>query len=306
MKFITFILALAISTSAVAQTKTYEVSDDESQKQNLMCYVSLLDFNLGQPTLSFGAGFGAEYFIKRLSLEGNYHFAYYDMKKSLIAGTNESSNKLKGYKDWRLGGRLHFIDKVGHKTMKANLSYEVIGSTTHTTYLPVKMPTRKIVALHFGMQRYNTPIKARRDSGVTATDGYKLSEWASGTNLGVNMLYAGFSFINIMKARCNIDGSHWNFKWYKHLYFDFLFAPLVTVQDIEYNGKSYDVQGTGARGFRTTPLGGRFGLVNMSKNILIRYEIGMLPGLAGRGFYTSASFGWSIVKAIKPVTFKKK
>jgi hypothetical protein len=297
------ILTLTILTvfvcQALSQTMTYDITDDESKTQNLMVGISLLDFTMGSAALSFSGGADADFYINRLSAEAGFRFSWYDLKRNIIKGTNESNNKLKGYKDFRVGGRFHFVDKVGKKKMKATLSTEYKGTSTVTTFLPVQVPTRRIVALHFGIQYYNSPIKARRDSSVTATDGTKLSEWQSGTNLNATMLYGGFSFIDIMKARVNSGGDHWNFKWYRNMYFDVLFAPLINIQDIEVGGKSYKMQGSGTKGFETNPWGGRFGYSNMASKVFIKYEIGWYPGLARKGLFTQATFGLSLIKAVK-------
>lgn len=296
-------LTVFISTFnySFSQRMTYNITDNEASKQNLMIGVSLLDFTMGLPAFSFSGGVDADYYINKFSVEAGFRFSYYDMKKSIISATNESTNKLKGYKDFRLGGRFHLIDKTGSKKMKANISYEQFGNTTVTKYLPVKMPTRKLIALHFGLQHYNSPVKAKRDSSVTATDGTKLSEWQSGTNMGVTMLYGGFAIVDIMKARLNSGGDHWNFKWYRNMYFDVLYAPLINIQDISVSGKSYKMQGDGARGFNINRTGARFGYNNMASKAYIRYEIGWYPGLAMKGLFTQATFGLSIVKAVKTI-----
>ena len=166
-----FVSTLNVSFS---QRMTYNITDNEASKQNLMIGVSLLDFTMGLPAFSFSGGADADYYINKFSVEAGFRFSYYDMKKSIISATNESSNKLKGYKDFRIGGRFHLIDKTGSKKMKANISYEIQGNTTITKYLPVKIPTRKIIALHFGVQHYNSPIKSGRDKSVTATNGQNL------------------------------------------------------------------------------------------------------------------------------------
>ena len=115
------------------------------------------------------------------------------------------------------------------------------------------------------------------------------------------MIYGGFSFIDIMKARLNSGADHWNFKWYKNMYIDVLYAPLIKIQDISINGKSYTMQGTGSSGFKTSNTGARFGYNNMARKAYIRYEIGWYPGLSMRGFFTQATFGISIIKAVKAI-----
>lgn len=282
-----------------SQTMSYRTDLDESNQQNLMVNVSVLDMNLGFPSISFGAGADVDLYINRISVEANYHFSYWDGKKSIISGTNESQNKLRNFGSFRLGGRLHFVDKKSTHLMKAVLSTDYVAGGTITKYLPMKVPCRSIVALHFGIERYHTPIKGRRDSTITAKDGTKFSEWNSGTNINVSMLYGGFSFIKIIKANMSSNGSRWNFKWYRHAYIDFLYAPLINVENIMLNNKSYIVQGEGAKGFRTNVMGIKFGMNAMAKGGMgLRYEIGLLPGLAGKGIYTTASFGIPIIRHV--------
>jgi len=255
---------------------------------------------MGMPTLSLGCGADADLYMGRFSFEGNFHVTYWDGKKSIMKGTNESLNKLKNYSSFRLGGRFHLMDKAGTHKMKANVSTEYITGGTITHYIPMKVPCRSIIALHFGLEHYNTVVKSKRDAIITAKDGTKLSEWQSGTNLKVTMLYGGFSFVKIMKTKMTSGGDTWNFNWYRHIYIDALFAPLMNVQNIMTGTQSYVVQGTGTTGFEKSAIGARFGMNMVSKGKMsVRYEIGILPGLAGRGFFTQASFGIPIVKHIK-------
>jgi len=297
IKIIVGLTLITFPAMKAQQTVSYDVVNNESQTQNLMIGVSLLDFNIGQPSLSFGGGVDADFYLKRFSFEGGFHMAYYDMKKGIIAATNESSNKLKNYSDLRIGGRFHLVDKASKRKMKASMGTETQGTYTKETFFMVDVPIRKIVALHFGFENYNMAAKSKRDKSITASDGAKLTEWQSGTNVSTGMIYGGFSFINIMKATVRADGNY-NYRWYRNIYFDFLYAPVVKVEDVLIGENSYVVQGAETEGFEKSPFGGRFGYSNMAKNVYLRYEIGWLPGLSGRGFFTQATFGFSIVKGV--------
>ncbi len=62
---------------------------------------------------------------------------------------------------------------------------------------------------------------------------------------------------------------------------------------------NYIVQGAGTSGFDKSAIGAKFGMNVMNrKKMSMRFEIGILPGLAGRGFFTTASFGIPIIKQV--------
>ena len=187
MKYYSMAFYIIASMGAKAQTMTYNTEKNESDKPNLMVNVRVLDFNLGQPTLSLGEG-----------AEANFHW---DGKKGVIKATNESLNKLANFSSFRLGGRFHFINKKGTHTMKAITGTDYVAGGTVTHFLPMEVPCRSIVALHFGLEHYKTPVKYKNgftgagqlasSSTTDLTKGTKNSEWGSGTNLNVFMLYGG-------------------------------------------------------------------------------------------------------------------
>lgn len=287
------------SSKMLSQTMEYVTSEVTLKAPSIMFGVSLLDFNLGLPTLSFSGGADLNFYFKhRLSAEAGFRYAYYDMTKRFLSDS-ENENHLRNYSDFRIGGRFHFVDKTGKKEMRANISFEQNGSTTITKFLPVEVPTRKIIALHYGFQRYTTSIHKKWPATVTTNDGTGLTEWQSSTNINVGMIYAGISFVDIMKATINSGGAHWNAKWYRDSYFDVLYAPIIKIEDVHLKGKTYVMQGGSAKGFETNPFGVRYGYSNMAKKIYLRYEIGWFPGLQWKGFFTQATFGFSIVKVKK-------
>jgi len=313
IKYLSVAFYIIATMGAKSQTVTYNTEKNESNKQNLMVNVSVLDFNLGQPTLSLGAGADADLYMGRFSAEANFHFAYWDGKKGTMKATNESLNKLSNFSSFRLGGRFHFIDRKGSHSMKAITGKEYVAGGTITHFLPMVVPCRSIVALHFGVEHYNAPVKGEKGAAipgrlsvgpsVIASDGTQISEWGSGTNLNVFMLYGGLSFVKILKTTMAAGRDKWLFNWYRHAYIDVLYAPIINIQNIMLGTSTYVVEGAGTSGFEKNAIGARFGMNVMNrKKMSMRYELGVLPGLAGRGIFTTASFGFPI---LKEVHFKK-
>jgi len=297
---------------ANAQYNSYAVKNNNSESDNLFVDIRLLDFDLGFPVLSLGGGADADFFLnKKLSFEGSVRFSYFDMKRSLIKGNQdaENINKLNRFFEMRAGGRFHLSDKEGTKKMKAIVSTQNTGYSTITNYIPMMVPCRKIVALHYGVQYYTVAIKGKTGPSipgqlsvgpsVTATDGTTFSEWNSATNLNVMMVYGGLSFIKIMKTTMTSGSDSWTFNLFRNSYVDIMFAPNVNVQNVIYKNTSYNVQGSGSKGFEKNPFGIRYGMSMLSKKKMsVCYEIGWLPGLKN-GLFTRASFGFPIVMSTK-------
>lgn len=299
-KFILLLISIIACIANQAQTTTYHASEVTIKAPGMFAGFSLLDFNLGFPTLSFSGGADLSlYTAKRISGEIGFRYAYFDMTKKNVETGKENTNKISNYSDFRAGFRIHLIDREGSVPMNANISTTTDALKTTVVFLPVDVPTRKITALHLGFQQYNTGVHVRWPKTVTAQDGTGLSEWQSVTMLHVGMIYAGISFVDIMRATINSDGAKWKFKWYRDMYFDVLYGVKISLDDVVYNDITYSVQGDGASGYKISPYGVRFGYANMSQKVYLRYEIGWFPGLAWKGLFTQATMGFSIVSIKK-------
>jgi hypothetical protein len=186
--------------------------------------------------------------------------------------------------------------------------------TTRTTvrFLKAKYPCRLIYAARGGVYFSTSPVvsnmnkdiwKPEDKGSIRTTDGtvFGLDHYTNSTTTG---FYVGLSRIINMRfltsSNIEVDESERKLtSFFKETYLDILIAN-TTFDPFQRGGLNYEIVANADGSFSTNNVGWRLGsrLVNTKKkNGMGAYaEIGMRPGVFGRGMYASLGFNLAFTR----------
>jgi len=295
------------------------VKKNQANKLKFIGEASLLDVECGATDpLRIGAGVSADYLLpKVLSVNVSVKGAYYSLLEQIAEKKSKTDNNLNIPIVANAGIRLHIYDGKGKHWHKIYIQKHVgmnNDGTTRTTvrFLKAKYPCRLIYAARGGvyfstsavMSNMNKDIWKPEDKGsVRTTDGtvFGMDHY---TNSGATGFYVGLSRIINMRfltsSNIEIDESERKLtSFFKETYLDILIAN-TTFDPFQRGGIDYQIVANADGSFSTNNVGWRLGsrLVNTKKkNGLGTYaEIGMRPGVFGRGMYASLGLSMAFTR----------
>ncbi|HNF70975.1 MAG TPA: hypothetical protein PLP34_01085, partial [Chitinophagaceae bacterium] len=292
-KCLLFLVSCLFFISGQTQTVSYSFTENNPYRYNYHFNLRLFDVDyankqslyLGyslQGNVAFRKLFSAEFLWSHRygpGMDFNYHFAAETVYQTV------TTNKPTGYQAFELGGMFHVKDRVVTRNRKVVLSSSGgrRSGTTVTKYIRVPAEVRSITAIRGGLYHnafaitdqdhgsLQNGIPGVGDGGVIASDGTRFGAAVNDyqsifyntkavTNMNINGVYLGLAKAEYYNV--SIDPSGYGEKssrTYFRLYADVILAAPI-IQDFKgIDGKTYKVQGGGAQGFETRPLGARIG-----------------------------------------------
>jgi hypothetical protein len=332
------VAAFSFCKTVNAQNVSYTIlKNDPHDVKKLQVYFSPFYADAFLPNITLGFGVGGAYEINR-KLDVNVFFNKpysktfdyaYHTNVEFVPVHNVDETPLHRTYFFEGGATFKLSDNDKQKDVKVVLSSFSSGGFTHTTYIMVPGTVRKMTKVRGGFSAYNTSVstdiykdenflQAKNENGETMTfttydlikpDGTELiTPYDGRLNWGVNMfvpaLYFGISRESITKLIIKADDYNRNKSKQTDvsLYADVLFAPVISINDITFRGKTYDVTNGDEHSFRTNNLGFRVGYdyTFLSKfGMGFKTEIGVRPGLKGKGFFLNLVYKLPIFRFIE-------
>jgi len=292
-------LLIFCSNFAIAQnSNSFEIVYDEPNKIEKF-FFKFQPFYGEMFVTNLNAGFGVEvnYFLEnKWDFRFNYRRAYYrkfDFSKE-IAKNNSINNSASSFNYLEIGSTFHIVDAVSKIRGKAVL-FETDTSKSLLTVIPDFMTLstnrRKIIGARFGTFFYKTSTDLNRaldKQGVTLQNGSGVLDNSNLTlinNISVLGVYFGSSLSLIRNYAIQFPESYSPVveDLILNMYFDFLVAPSITLEEVNYQNEIYDTSGV-----KTRILGFRLGVDGMFNDKLgwaYGGELGYRPGIESRMFY---------------------
>ena len=295
------------------------IKKNQSKKLKFIGEARLLDIESGATDpLRIGAGVSADYLLPKIaSANVSFKGAYYSLLEQFSEKKSKTDNKLNIPIVANAGIRLHIYDGKGKHWRKINIQKHVglnDDGTTRTTvrFLKAKYPCRLIYAARGGVYFSTSPVvsnmnkdiwKPEDKGSIRTTDGtvFGLDHYTNSTTTG---FYVGLSRIINMRfltsSNIEVDESERKLtSFFKETYLDILIAN-TTFDPFQRGGLNYEIVANADGSFSTNNVGWRLGsrLVNTKKkNGMGAYaEIGMRPGVFGRGMYASLGFNLAFTR----------
>ncbi|RYD82109.1 MAG: hypothetical protein EOP53_04585 [Sphingobacteriales bacterium] len=330
ISFASIFAILLICSSVKAQMVSYSVvQNDPHDLKKLEVYFSPFYAEIFSPSITLGYGIGANYQLNNkidLMLFFNKPYAVgtdeaYRTNKVFIPTHNNLETPMHKTYFLEAGGALELSDNDKQKNVKIVLS----SSSSYSRYIMVPGTVRKINKLRGGVFNYNSIIstdllgddfklQAKDEKGGTVTfttydllqpDGSEtfpydgLLDWA--VNMNVTSFYAGLSRESITKMIVKPEDYRKNKskQFNSNFYADVMFAPLITMGDIKFHGKTYDVTNGDENSFRKNNFGWRVGYeFNFLNKVAYgaKMELGVRPGLKSKGFFFNLVYRFPIIR----------
>jgi hypothetical protein len=315
------LIFLAFGSIASAQNVNFKVlEDDPALLKNLLVYFEpFYGEAWGASRANLGYRLGAHWTMNdhlqaELQMQRPYNsffdFTYGDAVDGLGVH-NKESDEFKLSKFVNLVGSFTFAQKEQYRPIKVVLKSSSTSTYTTTTYITPKGTINKKFNLRGGLYRYNSTIVFGDGEGalgaITTADGDVLSLYGAndaegneifyeyntlnwGVSERVTCLVAGISIQSLKNLRINADGyGNCANSTFMDFYIDVLFAPLPNISDVSYDGVTYNVSEGGINTIETSNLGFRCGyryqFAKRFLNLGVESELGVRPGMKGKGYY---------------------
>jgi hypothetical protein len=318
---LTTLAFLTLPEIVSAQKISYTVvEDDPSDIPQLRVMITPLYVTMSK--LSFveaGFGLGAQYDLNDKMGFSLYFHQPYTPSASLsyhktvvdkpVINLNDNSFAIPRFLD--LGYRHTLVDSESKGSTRVTLS----SNSSTTTSIMAKATKRKKFTARSGLFYYNGFYNSNEHAKTTETDainGFKLRA-EDGTilesidKIGLPFsslsIYGGLSMQNIVNVAIQADkygrkGKH----LIQDVYFDVLFAPMISVDELFYNNQSYNVVGKEDNMLQKSPLGWRLGweMIRIRKTVDMgmKVEVGSRPGIDGLGLFWDNHF-YMVINTMK-------
>lgn len=325
--FLAALLAIS-AVQAVAQSRkdkvpvTYEELYDEPYAINKL-FVQFQPMYGEVYVSNINAGFGLEatYFMKdKFTFHAHGRLAYYkrfDMTRNQSIENSSVSNTAETYNYYEAGATYHIKDFEESSSTKMFLYKKSYRGSRWAARVPLtaEIPSkvRKIYGARLGGLVFDTEVDINRSleaqdktsevlvdpngapipASFTDTNG-EVQELGLFSSQRVGAIYAGASMTWIRNVAVDFDNKYT--EGVDDLIFtafvDLIVAPSVRVDDLLYDGSVYSVDGldTSMIGFRA----GIEGKFNRTWGWAYGGEVGMRPGLLGRGFYALVKISFPV------------
>lgn len=322
--FLTIVLLVSAAQFGLAQKRsdknpvTYEELYDEPYAINKL-FVAFQPIYGDVYAANVNAGFGLEatYFLKdKFDFRVHGRKAYtkeFDVTRNTADKNSDVENETEVFNYFELGATYHIkdFDQSGKtKMFLYKKSYSKSGKWASRVPLSAEIPctVRKIYGARLGGMYFDTTIDANRvlrkqDKDLSVFAGLPATQMTEGgqeedtqvfTSMAVGGVYVGGSMAWIKNVAVDFDNKYQ--EGIDDLIFtaflDIIIAPSVGIQDIQYDGMTFssDPIDTNIFGFRL----GMDGKFNRTLGWSYGGEIGMRPGLKGRGFYALVKISFPV------------
>lgn len=260
------------------------------------------------------AGFGgqAHYFYRdKFNIQGQFRMTYgpkfFDYYNQAAADNSNVDNQAQPFRYFEFGGTYHFKDFEATGKTKMTLYRSSYKGNKWASRVPLQTEVpaklRKIYGARLGTIVWNSTTNLNAAlSGQNLTNADLVNESGEGLPLTTtvnNIPKTFYVFSNIQTAAVYVGGSITRirnvavaFDNYEgglddgilNLYFDIIYAPMLALEDVKFNGDKYFVSA-----LKMNPLGFRLGMdgkFNRSLSWGYGGELGYRPSIKGRSFYT--------------------
>ena len=278
------------------------------------------------------AGFGVEahYYFQdkadfRASFRKTYSRKFFDHTRDLALDNSVLDNRAQVFNFFELGGTYHIKDFEGPSKTKMVLYKKSYQGNRWASRVPlnaeVPCKVRKIYGLRAGGIFWDSSTdltRALSDQGLTNTDlqdvegnglplthdnGIQEEPLNVYTNIGSRNVYLGGSMAWVRNVAINFD------KFEEGVddlmltaYFDIIYAPVLTVDDIVYTTRDPNTSVAETRTYSVSPVklqsfGARLGIdgrFNRTFSWSYGGEIGYRPGIEGRTFYALVKISFPV------------
>lgn len=326
-RFLIIFLLLALPAWVFAQGErtdktavTFEELYDEPNNINkLFVHLQPLYGEVFATNVNAGFGLQAEYSIKnKVDLKANFRSTYgskfFDLNREQGKQTSEVDNTQKPFTYFELGGTYHIKDFEKSSNTKIVLYKKSYSGNKWAARVPlnaeVPCKVRQVIGGRLGVTVWQSTIDVNNimeAQGLTTAD-FENEEGGTLEDAGIANGDDDITvFSNVSTAGIFVGGS---FSWIRNAaftfdkyeggvddlilttYVDILIAPRVSLEDIVYNGTSYDISPLSTKkiGFRA----GIEGKFNRSLSWAYGGEIGYRPGIDGRMFYALVKISFPV------------
>jgi hypothetical protein len=318
--FLTFIALFFVVSPVFAQTAqdekngiTYEELYDEPYAVNKL-FIGFQPLYAEMFATNTNAGFGliAQYFHKdKFNIQGQMRMTYgskfFDFAHELALNNSNVQNKPALFRYFEIGGTYHIKDSEVTGKTKMTLYKNSYKGNKWASRVPLQtsVPSkiRKIYGARLGTIVWNSTTSlngALRKQDLTNADivndsgeGLPLTYVTNGktntfnvfSNINSAAIYLGGSMTRIRNVAVAFDNYEGGVDdGILSFYFDIMYAPLVKLDNVEFNDVKYSVSA-----LKMNPLGFRIGMdgkFNRSLSWGYGGEIGYRPSIKGRSFFT--------------------
>ena len=301
---------------------TYEEIYDEPYAVNKL-FVALQPVYGELFVANVNAGFGVEahYYFQdkadfRAQFRKTYSRKFFDHSRDLALDNSQLDNRAQVYNYFELGGTYHIKDFEAPSKTKMVLYKKSYQGNRWASRVPlnteVPCKVRKIYGVRLGGIIWDSSTdlsRALKEQGLTNTDlkdaegnGLPLT-YHNGiqdeplnvySNIASRNVYLGGSMAWVRNVAINFDKFEEGVDDLMFTaYFDIIYAPVLTVDDIVYTNRDANAQVSGTRTYSVSPLklqsfGARAGIdgrFNRTFSWSYGGEIGYRPSIQGRSFY---------------------
>lgn len=326
--FLLIVFLMFIVPISRAQSVNYKISESSTEYHRVQAWFCPFYVDAYLANINMGWGAGAKVSLyKNLQFTTNFQKSTEELDMGyrsavvFIPVHNVADQDFKVTKSLDLGVNLVFSDKEKIRPVRVNLRSSRSGNYTTTTFIEPTLTVRKLYSLRGGINLYNSTMSTDElESEMLQTDKYTFSlygaydidgnEVFSTNGLGwavpVNMATLSVGIGSDLIINSAVEVSGYGTKHAKRTtshYVDFLFAPIVNVHDLVLLGEDIDVSGDGENQFGISRLGFRYGIDYLFTRRAVSFgasmEIGIRPGLAGKGFFLNGRVYLPFINLIK-------
>jgi hypothetical protein len=314
------------STNLLAQKVNYTIlKDNPSDVPKLHLMISPIYLSMSKMSLAeAGFGFGAHYDLNdKMGFSAFFHKPYIPSASVSYHSTvvnnpviNLDDNNFSKPKFLDLTYRFCFVDTESKGSTNITLSSNSSGKKTYTSSIMVKATNRKKLTARSGVFHYNGFYNSRahgKATGTNAINGFTLraedgsilehSYHKVGLSFSSLSIYGGISMQKINNVLIKTDKFGIKGKQLIHdVYFDFLYAPLISTEELVYNNQSYNILGREDNMLHKMQLGWRLGweMIRLGKalDMGMKVEVGSRPGINGLGLFWDNHF-YMVINTMK-------
>jgi hypothetical protein len=318
------ICLFTLSFTAYSQTVSYKVSESSTEYHRVQAWLTPFYADANLVNINMGWGVGAKVSVlKNLQFTGSFLKASegFDMEYRsaavFIPVHNVDYQEFHKVKNIDLGVNLVFSDKEKQKPMRVNLR----KSSNTTTFIEPVLTVRKLRYLRGGINFFNTTLSSEilSDENIV-TDEYTFGTYGvydvdyneifstDGLHWAVpmNTMTLSVGLGSDLFVNSTVEVSGYGTKYAKRTvsqYLDFLFAPVVNIEELMFHEESIDVTGDGEGVFTKSRFGVRYGIEYLFIRRLFSMGAGMdmgwRPGLAGKGFFLNGKVYFPLINVMK-------
>jgi hypothetical protein len=325
--YLSFHALLFICLTANAQSVSYSILTDEPDDYKNVS-ISLepfnADFYMSNATIGWDVRADA-LLLKRFDIRGEYKKSYLDVLTSTqsIGHLPSPTGGLEKCSNMELGGTFYFYAKTKSRSIKITLSSSQSGNYTYTKYIMVPAHKRVMWGLRGGvfagknnihitenqaqdfycLNKANNKDTMRIGDFTNTTDGY--DTYGAYSALRNMTLYAGITHRTITNLVIKTDSYRKKGnRMMTDIYFDYLIAPVLSMQDVMTTTKVWSVETMAGIKQRT---GWRVGFAfrgSVRPYLSFKTEFGSKPGIILKKevmskYYINLNMGLNIPLKIK-------